>query len=227
MLRRHGSRTTMPRESSDLPSAQEHAANAWWHRGWANCLPWSRPPERRRNLHTNKHGISVMLKPPKISQVATRCLAYISLSREHHLCQFWVIKSDIGQFTQNLSNASQIMCQPSTCFLLASSLITQLMTTSGCLILCPVCKLGYLYRNRLIIWALDLKTNKKWNSGEQRRMWFDGTWWFLIEKLGHYGGGIDILGRSPCLPCIFSEVQVSEHGDLERRLIVEANSDIA
>jgi hypothetical protein len=54
------------------------------------------PRKTTKSTH-NKHGVLVMLKSPKISQVANRCMAYISISREHHLCQ--VCKSDIGQLT--------------------------------------------------------------------------------------------------------------------------------
>ena len=45
------------------------------------------PRKTTKSTH-NRHGVSVMLKSPKTSQVANRCMAYISILREHHLCQY-------------------------------------------------------------------------------------------------------------------------------------------
>jgi len=45
-------------------------------------------PRKTTKSTQNTHGVSVMLKSPEISQVANKSMTYISISREHHLCQY-------------------------------------------------------------------------------------------------------------------------------------------
>jgi hypothetical protein len=45
------------------------------------------PRTTTKSTH-NTHGVPVMLKTPKITQVPNRCLPYISISHGHHMCQY-------------------------------------------------------------------------------------------------------------------------------------------
>ena len=114
-------------------------------------------------MHTQTLS-SAMLKYLKISQATNKFMDYISISPVHHLCQF------------GLSYLTQVECKSnyvstSTCLLLTSCLITDLMTTRGCLILCPMCKLDHCIEIDQLHEVLTSK-KKKLNNGEQRYKWF-------------------------------------------------------
>ena len=68
-------------------------------------------PQKDSEIYTQHTWRIRNAQIPKISQVANRCMAYISISREHHLCQCGFIKFDIGQLTHKCKSNFMALLQ--------------------------------------------------------------------------------------------------------------------